>query len=125
LPRELQADLQRFDLKVEVKCCVNGKVGNLAYPPKKTRTTQEQDDETTRLKEKINKRLGFYITSDGLHMYQNRICVPNEDEIKKLVLEKAHFSPYSVHPGGTNLYRDLKGYFWWNGMKQDVAEFVE
>jgi hypothetical protein len=23
------------------------------------------------------------------------------------------------------MYRDLKGYFWWNGMKRDVAEFVE
>jgi hypothetical protein len=23
------------------------------------------------------------------------------------------------------MYRDLKGYFWWNGMKQDVAEFVK
>jgi hypothetical protein len=23
------------------------------------------------------------------------------------------------------MYRDLKGYFWWNGMKRDVAKFVE
>jgi hypothetical protein len=77
------------------------------------------------IKEKINKGLGFYMTTDGLLMYQNRICVLNDEEIKKLILEEAHFSLYSVHPGGTKMYRDLKGYFWWNGMKQDVAEFVE
>jgi hypothetical protein len=77
------------------------------------------------IKEKINKGLGFYMKTDGLLMYQNRICVLNDEEIKKLILEEAHFSLYSVHPGGTKMYRDLKGYFWWNGMKQDVAEFVE
>nr|GFD37208.1 putative reverse transcriptase domain-containing protein [Tanacetum cinerariifolium] len=27
---------------------------------------------------------------------------------------------YSQH----KMYRDLKQYFWWNGMKQDVATFV-
>jgi hypothetical protein len=64
---------------------------------------QEQDDETTRLKEKINKGLGFYITLDGLLRYQNRICVPNDKEIRKLILEEAHFSPDSVHPGGTKM----------------------
>ncbi|GJT83373.1 putative nucleotidyltransferase, ribonuclease H [Tanacetum coccineum] len=26
--------------------------------------------------------------------------------------------------GSTKMYRDLKQYFWWNGMKQDVATFV-
>jgi hypothetical protein len=89
------------------------------------RITREQDDETTRLKQKINKGLGFYITSDGLLRYQNRICVPNDEEIRKLILEEAQFSPLSVHLGGTKMYCDLKGYFWWNGMKKDVAEFVE
>jgi hypothetical protein len=89
------------------------------------RVAQEKDDETIHLKEKkISEGLGFYITSDGLLRYQNRIYVPNNEEIRKLILEEAHFSPYSVHPGGTKMYCDLKKYFWWNGMKQDIAEFV-
>ncbi|GJW95589.1 putative reverse transcriptase domain-containing protein [Tanacetum coccineum] len=29
-----------------------------------------------------------------------------------------------VEVGSTKMYRDLKQYFWWNGMKQDVATFV-
>jgi hypothetical protein len=127
LPHELQVDLQRFELEV-IHDEVLALMGRLEIQPtflERIRLAQEQDDETTRLKEKINKGLGFYMTTDGLLRYQNRICVPNNEEIKKLILDKAHFSPYSVHLGGTKMYRDLKGYFWWNGMKRDVAKFLE
>ena len=40
------------------------------------------------------------------------------------VLEEAHKSRLSFHPGMTKMYQDLKKSFWWNGMKRDVAEFV-
>jgi hypothetical protein len=127
LPRELQADLQRFESEV-VQGEVLALMAKLGIRPpllEIIRLAQEQDDETTCLKEKINKGLSFYMTTNGLLRNQNRICVPNDEEINKLILEEAHFSPYSVHPGGTKMYRDLKGYFWWNGMKRDVVEFVE
>ncbi|XP_048228889.1 uncharacterized protein LOC125369780 [Ricinus communis] len=40
-------------------------------------------------------------------------------------LEEAHCTAYSMHSGSTKAYHDLKGnYYWWNGMKRDVAEFV-
>ena len=32
--------------------------------------------------------------------------------------------PYSVHPGGTKMYQDLKEYFLCNGIKRDVVEYV-
>nr|GEY52986.1 DNA/RNA polymerase superfamily protein [Tanacetum cinerariifolium] len=38
--------------------------------------------------------------------------------------KEAHSSPFSVHPGSTKMYHDLKQYFWWSGMKRDVATFV-
>ncbi|GKD83995.1 retrotransposon protein, putative, ty3-gypsy subclass [Tanacetum coccineum] len=37
---------------------------------------------------------------------------------------QAQNSPFSIHPGSTKMYRDLKQNFWWNGMKHDVARFV-
>nr|GFD02388.1 putative reverse transcriptase domain-containing protein [Tanacetum cinerariifolium] len=37
---------------------------------------------------------------------------------------EAHSSPFSVHPGSTKMYHDLKQYFLWSGMKRDVATFV-
>ncbi|GKC60034.1 putative nucleotidyltransferase, ribonuclease H [Tanacetum coccineum] len=39
-------------------------------------------------------------------------------------MTEARSSLFTIHPGSTKMYRDLKQYFWWNGMKQDVATFV-
>ncbi|WVZ52115.1 hypothetical protein U9M48_003205 [Paspalum notatum var. saurae] len=56
--------------------------------------------------------------------YKNRICVPNVDSIRKLILSEAHDTPYSIHPSSTKMYYDLKERFWWYGMKRAVAEYV-
>ena len=52
------------------------------------------------------------------------MCAQN-GELRKQILEEAHNTRYSVHPGGTKMYRDLRQYFWWNNMKKDVAEYVD
>ena len=51
-------------------------------------------------------------------------CVPNVDELREEIMEGAHFSAYSIHPGSTKMYHDLKDTYWWNGMKRDITEFV-
>nr|GEY08950.1 DNA/RNA polymerases superfamily protein [Tanacetum cinerariifolium] len=38
--------------------------------------------------------------------------------------KEAHSSLFSIHSGSTKMYGDLKQYFWWNGMKQDIATYV-
>ena len=53
-----------------------------------------------------------------------RLCVPDVDDLRKELLEEAHYSAYSVHPGSTKMYHTLKDTYGWNGMKKDVAEFV-
>ena len=50
--------------------------------------------------------------------------MPNDPEIRKLILQEAHDSPYSIHPGNTKMYLDLKETFWWTGMKKDITEYV-
>ncbi|GKC89250.1 putative nucleotidyltransferase, ribonuclease H [Tanacetum coccineum] len=35
---------------------------------------------------------------------------------REAVLTEAHNSPFSIHPGSTKMYRDLKHNFWWNGV---------
>jgi hypothetical protein len=88
LPRELQTDVKRFELEV-VLGEVQALMAKLEIQPtllERIRVAQEKDDETIRLKEmKIIERLGFYITSDGLVRYQNRICVPNNEEIREMI----------------------------------------
>ncbi|KAD6453660.1 hypothetical protein E3N88_08366 [Mikania micrantha] len=40
-------------------------------------------------------------------------------------MEEAHKSRYSIHPGATKMYRDLRVNYWWPGMKRDIAKYVE
>jgi IS30 family transposase len=56
--------------------------------------------------------------------FHDRICVPDIPEIKELILKEAHETPYSIHPGSTKMYMDLKELFWWNNMKREIAKFV-
>ncbi|WVZ89436.1 hypothetical protein U9M48_035844 [Paspalum notatum var. saurae] len=60
----------------------------------------------------------------GTLWYKNRICVPNVDSIRKLILSEAYDTAYSIHPCSTKMYYDLKERFWWYGMKRAVAEYV-
>nr|GFA25290.1 hypothetical protein [Tanacetum cinerariifolium] len=53
-----------------------------------------------------------------------RLVIPNIDALRETLLTEAHSSSFSVHPGSTKMYHDLKQHFWWSGMKGDVATFV-
>ncbi|KAL5578646.1 hypothetical protein UlMin_011088 [Ulmus minor] len=70
------------------------------------------------------KNVEFSVTTDGILHYRARLCIPNDAELKEQLLSEAHATPYSVHPGATKMYQDLKGRFWWSGMKKEVAEYV-
>ena len=40
-------------------------------------------------------------------------------------MSEAHGSPYTVHPRGTKMYRDVNESYGWNNMKRDIVKFVE
>ena len=67
---------------------------------------------------------GFNITQDGMLTLRGRICVPDVDDLRKLIMEEAHCSAYAMHPRSTKMYRTIKENYWWSGMKRDVVEFV-
>ncbi|XP_070036575.1 uncharacterized protein [Nicotiana tomentosiformis] len=48
------------------------------------------------------------IGDDGMLRMQGRICVPNVDGLCELILEEAHSSQYSFHPGAAKMYQDLR-----------------
>ncbi len=60
------------------------------------------------LKSKVRegKAPGFSIDEQGVLWYGKRLCVPNKAELKDLILQEAHDTPYSIHPGGTKMYQD-------------------
>ena len=64
------------------------------------------------------------VGSNGEVRFRSRLCVPDNDDLKREVLDEAHRSRYTVHPGSTKMYKDLKRQFWWSGMKKDVAVYV-
>ena len=64
------------------------------------------------------------VDTEGSLCFRGRLCVPDLEELKKEVLDEAHRSRYTIHPGGTKMYHDLKRTFWWEGMKRDVGEYV-
>ena len=53
--------------------------------------------------------------------FKDRMRVPNNEEIKEMILEEAHKSKLSIHPSTTKMYQDLKKMFWWPKMKKEVA----
>ncbi|KAL0561196.1 hypothetical protein IC582_001617 [Cucumis melo] len=66
----------------------------------------------------------FSISSDGRLLFERRLCVPSDSAVKTELLSKAHSSQFSMHPGSTKMYQDLKRVYWWRNMKREVAEFV-
>jgi hypothetical protein len=55
--------------------------------------------------------------------YKKRLCVPEVKEIRELILREAHDSAYSIYPGSTKMYHDLKRRYRWYGMKRVVVEY--
>jgi len=53
----------------------------------------------------------------------SRLCIPSR-EVQRELLSKALSSPYSVHPWGTKMHKDLKQHFWWHKMKRKIALFI-
>nr|GEY24083.1 putative reverse transcriptase domain-containing protein [Tanacetum cinerariifolium] len=62
--------------------------------------------------------------SDGTLYYLDRIWVPLKSDVRTLIMDEAHKSKYSVHPGADKVYYDLRDRYWWPGMKKDIAEYV-
>ena len=73
---------------------------------------------------KKGNRAEFGIRGDGVLQFRNRLCAPNNTELKREIMEEAHKSAYTVHPGSTKMYRDLREVYWWNNMKREIADFV-
>ncbi|GKA61211.1 putative nucleotidyltransferase, ribonuclease H [Tanacetum coccineum] len=121
-------DLERLD----VELCVRGSGGywasmriesNLMLQIKEA---QRDDGELWAIVQNVEdgKHTEFSVDDDSVVWFEDRLCVPNDQALREKVMTEAHSSPFTIHPGSTKMYRDLKQYFWWNGMKQDVATFI-
>ena len=51
------------------------------------------------------------LDNEGVLRIKGRICVPRTGDLTRLIMEKAHSSRYSILPGATKMYRDLKQHY--------------
>ena len=54
----------------------------------------------------------FVTDSRGLMTFQGRIWVPSVGGMRTILMEEAHRSKFSIHPGATKMFLDLKKDYW-------------
>jgi hypothetical protein len=59
----------------------------------------------------------FRIDHEEVLWFNEHIVVPKNHKLHKQILDEAHLSKFSMHPGSTKMYQDLKQNFWWTRMK--------
>jgi hypothetical protein len=125
LPDELAKDFERLNLgivahtegiTIEVEPTLEQEI----------RKGQIGDAKIQEIKDLITEGRGpdFMEDEQGTIWFKNWICVLEIDSLRETILKEAHDSVYSIHPGSTKMYQDLKHKYWWYGLKKDVASHV-
>ncbi|KAK1601857.1 hypothetical protein QYE76_018856 [Lolium multiflorum] len=109
LPEELCEQFK--DLRLEV--VPKGYLASLEVQPTlmdRIREAQKLDKEIEEIKVNMSegRAKGFHADEQGTIWFEKRICVPQDPELRKLIFQEAHDSPYSIHPGNTKMYMDVK-----------------
>jgi hypothetical protein len=60
------------------------------------------------LNQKIEKYKCFRQDSKGTLWFEDQLVVTKNEELRKKILDKAHLSKFSIHPGSNKMYHDLK-----------------
>ncbi|KAK9017532.1 hypothetical protein V6N11_080011 [Hibiscus sabdariffa] len=90
------------------------------------RELQRMDSDLQKIADNLNAKHNsdFTVKSDGLFYYRDRMCVPNDEGLRKEILDEAHQSSFSIHPRSVKMYKDLKPLYWWPGMKSAITDYV-
>ena len=77
-------------------------------------------------KYKLQKKLlMIHVTGQPEDVQYWRVVVPDDLEVKSLLVSELHSVPYAAHPGVQRTIGKVRHYFWWKGMVGDIREFVE
>ena len=86
-----------------------------------------QDAEIVSIKDRVQSGTGdegWIVHTDGSLRYRGRVVVPQLTDLREEILREFHCSRFSVHPGGTKMYQDLRRQYYWSEMKRHVGDFV-
>ena len=106
-----------------------GTVSNLELVPtlrEQIIAAQRKDKGIAHIKQRLKdgEDLCFKQDQDGVIWFKNRLVVPKNLKLRKQILDEAHLSRFSIHPGGSKMYQDLKQRFWWTRMKREIAKYI-
>jgi hypothetical protein len=76
------------------------------------------------LHQKVEKYKCFHQDEKGVLWFKGRLVILKNKDLKKKILDEAHLSKFSMHPGSTKMYHDLKPLYWWTRMKREIAQYV-
>jgi hypothetical protein len=81
---------------------------------KEIRKGQVEDEKLKEIAEKVvlGNAPSFRLDDDRTLWFGKRICVPKVKAIRDTILQDAHVSAYSIHPGSTKMYLDLQEKYW-------------
>ncbi|KAL0551689.1 hypothetical protein IC582_010778 [Cucumis melo] len=124
----LHRDLERAEIAVSVGAVTMQLAQLMVQPTLRQRIIDAQSNDPYLVEKRGLAKAGqaaeFSLSSDGGLLFERRLCVPSDSAVKTELLTEAHSSPFSMHPGSTKMYQDLKRVYWWRNMKREVAEFV-
>ncbi|KAL0549980.1 hypothetical protein IC582_014475 [Cucumis melo] len=124
----LHRDLERAEIAVSVGAVTTQLAQLTVQPTLRQRIIDAQSNDPYLVEKRglaeAGQAVEFSLSSDGGLLFERRLCVPSDCAVKTELLSEAHSSPFSMHPGSTKMYQDLKRVYWWRNMKREVAEFV-
>ncbi len=87
---------------------------------------QKEDPKLQQIVQMIQegKQTDYVLREDDSLYFNDRLYVPANNELKRKLLHEAHTTLFTMHPGSTKMYRDLKPYYFWPGMKKDIVDYV-
>jgi hypothetical protein len=89
-------------------------------------SAQRKNSKIAHIKERVRtgQQTDFSIDDTAVLWFKNRLVVPKVLELRQLILDEAHSTRFSIHPGSNKMYQDLKQRFWWTKMKIEIAKYV-
>ncbi|WVZ49657.1 hypothetical protein U9M48_000994, partial [Paspalum notatum var. saurae] len=111
---------------IEMPTALEAELYNLVLEPTikdQIIAAQKQDKGMSHIRDEINekKKACFKLDEEGVLWFKNRLVVPKDMELRKKILDEAHTSMFTLHPGSNKMYQDLKQKFWWTRMKREIA----
>jgi hypothetical protein len=125
LPEEIVEDFRRLNLGI-VAHTEGVTIDVEPTLEQEIRKGQMGDAKIQEIKDLITEGRDPEFTEDeqGTIWFKDIICVPDINSLRETILKESHDSIYSIHPGSTKMYQDLKQKYWWYGWKRDVAAHV-